>query len=105
MAKEKKKTKVKRTEKFFLGLHRIIRDLIAAQAKIERSIKTGTKRVKQGGPDDVVKANRKSLAGSREANRIVNTALRDLNKAPCLDQFMNCDPEYFRAAAARRGTR
>lgn len=105
MAKAKKKPKVKQTEKFFLGLHRVIRDLITAQAKIESSIKIGTKRVKQGGPNDVVEANRKSLAGSREAKRIVNTALRGLNKAPCLDQFMNCDPAYFRAAVARRGTR
>lgn len=105
MAKgKKKKPNAKRTEKFFLGFDRVVRGLIEAQQKIDRSIKIGTKRVAQSkrGPADVLKANRASLTGSRDAKRIVNEALRQMSKAPCLDQFMNCDPEYYSAAKVSR---
>lgn len=103
MAKAKR-PKAKRTEKIRLGLNGVIRALMTAQKRAERSIKIGRKRVAEsrGGPADVIKANRASLAGSRDAKRIVAAALRQLNAAPCLDQFMNCDPEYFRATTARR---
>lgn len=96
----------KRTEKYFLGFNRILADLMAADKKIDKSIKAGTGRVARAKSESVKKANRESLAGSRNAKRIVTIAIREFVKAPCLDQFMNCDPEYYRDLEAKsRGSR
>jgi hypothetical protein len=85
----------KRTEKFFLGFNRIVAELQDAEKKIDKSIKVGAARVARAKAESVKKANRESLSGSREARRIVRIVVRQMSAAPCLDQFMNCDPEYY----------
>jgi hypothetical protein len=98
----KPKKKIKRTDKFFLGLNPVMRALKTAERQAERSIAKGKIRVRQTRNDPAaLKANRFALNGSKEAKQIVRTALRKLMSAPCLDEWMNCDPEYFRAAARR----
>lgn len=101
------KVNARRTDKFFLGFDVVIRELQQADRKIKKSIEVGEKRVAQSAKAsrEVQQANKQSLAGSRSAQRIVGVALKQLANAPCLDQFMNCDPEYFVESALPRGSK
>lgn len=99
MAKAKsKKSKRVRKQKFNLGLKALTRALLAARAEAERSIVVGTQRVaaaKKAGNKEVLKSNRLNLAGARSARRYFGGAVTQLGRMDCLDQWMNCDPEYF----------
>lgn len=101
-AKSKKlaRTKAKNssTVKFNLGVKAILRALSAAEANAMEAVKVGTKRVaraKSAGKSTIAAANRKNLRGAQTAVRSFGGAIRQLELCDCLDQFMNCDPEYM----------
>jgi hypothetical protein len=104
---KKQKVNARRSDKFFLGFDVVIRELQQAERKLKKSIAVGQQRVAQSAKASapVQLANKQSLAGSRNAQRIVSVVLKQLAGAPCLDQFMNCDPEYFLESKMLRGTK
>ncbi|OFW45067.1 MAG: hypothetical protein A3J29_03435 [Acidobacteria bacterium RIFCSPLOWO2_12_FULL_67_14b] len=94
----KGKPKREKKVKFNLGRKALTRALQAAQAEAERSIAVGTKKVaaaKKSGNKAILASNRFNLAGAKSAKRFVGGAIKQMNAMDCLDQFMNCDPEYF----------
>lgn len=97
-AKSKKLKRERKKQKFNLGLKALTRALLAAQAEAERSIVVGTRRVaaaKKSGDQAVLVANRFNLAGARSAKKHFGGAVTQLSAMECLDQWMNCDPEFF----------
>lgn len=93
-----KKSKRERKQKFNLGLKALTRALLAAKAEAERSIAVGTKRMaaaKKSGDKAVLASNRLNLAGAKSAKRHFGGAVKQLSAMDCLDQWMNCDPEFF----------
>src|SRR5262245_25311236 len=101
-AKSKKlaRTKAKNssTVKFNLGVKALLRALSAAEVSATDAVAVGTKRVasaKKAGKNVIAAANRKNLHGARTAARSFRGAIRLLESCDCLDQFMNCDPEYM----------
>lgn len=98
-AKTKTGSKVRgrRTDKFKLGLNAVIRKLLDAERIADKSIATGEKRVAQtrGADASIVKKNAESLAGAKAVKLVIKDSLKRLADAPCLDHWMNSDPEFF----------
>lgn len=103
MAKAKKRGG--RREKFNLGRKALTRALQAAQLEAEDAVVVGKKSVadaRRTGDSQVLKFNRDNLRGARSAVRFFRGAVRQVANMDCLDQWMNCDPEFI---FARRGGR
>lgn len=108
MAAPKKSKKLARTKgkgakgkssiKFNLGVKALLRALVAAESSAARSVTVGKARVQaaqKAGNKATVTANRFNLRGARDAQARIGGAVRSFEAMDCLDQWMNCDPEYF----------
>ena len=92
------KAKNSSTVKFNLGVKALLRALSAAEESATDAVAVGTKRVasaKKAGKKVTAAANRKNLQGAKSAARSFRGAIRELEACICLDQWMNCDPEYM----------
>ena len=99
MAKAKKTGRRRtRTEKFNLGRKALTRALLAAQREAEQAVAMGQRGVaaaQRAGERDLLAFNRENLRGARSAVRFFRGAIRQVGLMECLDQWMNCDPEFL----------
>ena len=98
MAKAKKSARRMRLEKFNLGRKALTRALLAAQREAENAVVVGRRGVaaaSRAGDRATVKFNRENLRGARSAVRYFRGAVRQVAQMDCLDQWMNCDPEFL----------
>lgn len=103
MAKAKKSGRRARREKFNLGRKALTRALLAAQREAENAVTTGRRGVtaaRRSGDREILKFNRDNLRGARSAVRFFRGAVRQISQMDCLDQWMNCDPEFLFARRA-----
>ena len=97
MAKAKKTARRARKEKFNLGRKALTRALVAAQREAEQAVamgKRGVTAAQRSGDRAVISFNRENLKGARSAVRYFGRAVRQIELMECLDQWMNCDPEF-----------
>ena len=93
-----KGAKGKNSIKFNLGVKALLRALVAAENAAARSVKVGETRVRAArkvGNKPVLVANRFNLKGARDAQARIGNAVKSFEAMACIDQWMNCDPEYF----------
>jgi hypothetical protein len=92
------KAKNSKTVKFNLGIKAMLRALSAGEDQAREAVAVGERKVasaKKTGVKNIVQANRKNLYGAKTAVRGFREAVKALEACDCLDQFMNCDPEYM----------
>ena len=92
------KTKGRNSTKFNVGVKALIRALAAAEETAILAVHVGEKRLaaaKEKGDKKIIDFNKENLEGAKSAKAELKVALQRLEAIDCLDQFMNCDPEYL----------
>ena len=83
--------------KFVLNIKKLQKALAASEKTAAKSVVVGKKKVaqaKKSGDAKVLKANRDSLKGAKNARKKLGKAIVLMQQA-CCDQVFNCDPEFF----------
>ena len=96
MPPSKAKSGSSRSKKFVLGVKEHQKALAISQATATAAVAAGKKAVadaKKAKDYEALKANLKTLAAAKKAEKNLGAAVK-LLKASCCDQFFGCDPDY-----------